>query len=488
MPPELSVPRNADADIDMYVTRSRDPRGTLYEADKLLLLETNALQYAYKSLTAGGSETVIFTNAVDGEVFYIGVKAEDQSAAEYGFFGISSPEPFSTIDSNGNQLVRGLRLPQAIPDGSPVAPGGTNIFAIAVYPMDIIQVIVSNSLYHEALGDLLGNLSHMGKFAVLNNHKSSEAAPDGFYSAVYDDTRSGEFPNSQTTDGPGTLDNFVGVNGAGAWILTMVDNAIGQTGYVQTLNIRLTPNLDLLAGAFVTLLPGQWRYAYVDVPPDASRMIISVTRLSAGPLELYARRGLRPTRTDYDARAILSPPGGELSISIYDDPPLRAGRYFIGAYNPNAGSISFYIYVRFERELPDVFRNSWVSTNMVSIGDLTLNVDTNEVTTSMVISDIKVGVRINHPRASDLDIRLVGPGGQSVLLSESRGGTNWTAFGAESVTTNFHHVALTYSKSTKTAALYIDGEPVRVKQCPELGPRLVTWGDLYFGIRPDITN
>jgi len=485
MPPELSTPRNEDADIDMYVTRSQDPRGDLYQADQLLLLETNAVRYAYKSLSAGGSETVVFTNAADGEVFYIGVKAEDQSAAEYGFFGISSPEPFSSIDENGNQITRGLRLPQAIPDGSPVTPGGTNIFAIAIYPMDLIQVVVSNSLYHEALGDLVGNLSHLNRFAVLNNHKSSDAAPGGFYSALYDDTGSGAFPNSQTTDGPGSLDNFVGLQGSGAWILTVVDNALGQTGYVQNLEMRLTPNLDLLAGAFVTLAPEQWRYAYIDVPPDVSRMIVSVTRLSAGPLELYLRRGVRPTRTDYDNMATLFPPGGELSQSIYDDPPLTAGRYFIGAYNPNASSISFYIYVKFERELPDVFRRTFVSTNVVSVGDLALNIGTNDVTSAMVISDIKVGLRINHPRASDLDIRIVSPRGQSVLLSESRGGTNWTAFGAETVLTNFHHVALTYLNASKTATLYLDGEPIRSKHIPEFGDRLVTWGDLYFGARPD---
>lgn len=488
MPPELSVPRNEDADIDMYVTRTSDPRGPIYQADQILVLETNAVRNAYRSVLAGGSETISFTNAADGEVFYIGVKAEDQSAAEYGFFAISSLEPFGTMDDNGNQLLRGLRLPQAIPDGSPIMPGGTNIFAIGVFPMDLIQVVVTNDIFHEELGDLVGNLSHMNRFAVLNNHKSGEATADGFYSAIYDDTGSGEFPNAQATDGPGNLDNFVGQNGTGAWILTVVDNALGQTGYVQNLGLRLTPNLDLLKGTFVTLQPNQWRYAYIDVPPDVSRMTIAVTRLSAGPLELYLRRGVRPTRADYDDRAILFPPGGELSCSVYDDPPLSAGRYFIGAYNPNASGISFYIFVRFERELPDVFRRGYVSTNITAINDLMLNVGTNEVTSAMVISDIKVGLRLDHPRASDLDIRLTSPRGQSVLLSESRGGTNWTGFGSETLLTNFHHVALTYVQATRTATLYLDGEPLREKQCAGLGNRLATWGDLYLGFRPDMTN
>jgi subtilisin-like proprotein convertase family protein len=488
MPPELSRPRNEEADIDLYVTRSQDPRGSIYQAQSLLTLNSNALQFAYRSVAAGGSETIVFTNAADREIFYIGVKAEDQEAAEYGFFAISSKEPFGTIDEEGNHHLRGLRLPQLVPDGTPAAPGATNIFAIGVYPIDIVEVVVSNEVYAQDLGDLLGNLSHQRKFVVLNNHKSSDAAVDGFYRALYDDSGSGEFPTSVTTDGPGTLDSFVGSNGAGAWILWMVDNALGHTSLVQSLSIRLTPNLDLLRGAFVTIKPHAWRYAYIDVPPDVSRMIVSVSRLSMGPLELYLRRAFRPTRLAYDNRAILYPPGGELSRSIYDDPPLVPDRYFVGLYNPNANSVSCYIYVRFERDLPDVFRRTVVSTNLESLGDLVLTVGTNDVPSGMTVSSIRVGIRLDQPRASDLALRLVSPRGASVLLSENRGGTNWARLGAETVTTNFHHVAVTYHEPDRLAALYLDGVKVQEKACLDLADRLATRWDFYLGANLAETN
>ena len=94
MPPNLSDPRQRDADIDLYV--SRDP--------KLMDLDPDVLDEAFRSTDRGGSEYITFEDAKvsNDEVFYIGVKSEDQMAAEFGLVGLSSSTPFGGFNNDGN--------------------------------------------------------------------------------------------------------------------------------------------------------------------------------------------------------------------------------------------------------------------------------------------------------------------------------------------------------------------------------------------------
>ena len=46
------------------------------------------------------------------------------------------------------------------------------------------------------------------------------------------------------------------------------------------------------------------------------------------------------------------------------------------------------------------------------------------------VADVKVGVRIDHPRVSDLTMHLVSPLGTRVLLSENRGGPDASGWGS----------------------------------------------------------
>ena len=85
LPPTLSIPRmgvnereieNAtrfEADIDLYV--SQDPL--------LLELDPTVLDNADKSVTRGGSESVVFTNSALNDVYYIGVKSEGPYKPEH---------------------------------------------------------------------------------------------------------------------------------------------------------------------------------------------------------------------------------------------------------------------------------------------------------------------------------------------------------------------------------------------------------------------
>src|SRR4029077_3597541 len=107
------------------------------------------------SLGSGGTEFVIYSNSVVGQVYYVGVKSEVQMASEYAFLPIFTDVPFSNLNPDGSQTVNGIPLPTAIPDGSPAHPGAGYVFGIAIYPMEIQNVTVSNQLVHQQIGDLV---------------------------------------------------------------------------------------------------------------------------------------------------------------------------------------------------------------------------------------------------------------------------------------------------------------------------------------------
>ena len=60
------------------------------------------------------------------------------------------------------------------------------------------------------------------------------------------------------------------------------------------------------------------------------------------------------------------------------------------------------------------------------------------------------GVVIDHPRVSDLDLTLVSPNGQRILLFENRGGPSATNMGHLNFVTNFFgtQVAGTFNANT----------------------------------------
>src|SRR5204862_530807 len=116
LPPTLADPRmgltqldpnnatRVEGDIDLYVSTD----------SSITNLNPVAIAGADKSLGRGGTETVILSNAVPG-IYYIGVKAEDREAAEYGFLGVFSNLPFGSGDQNGDMHLRGFPINGIIP-------------------------------------------------------------------------------------------------------------------------------------------------------------------------------------------------------------------------------------------------------------------------------------------------------------------------------------------------------------------------------------
>src|SRR6202012_1190245 len=105
-----------------------------------------------------------------------------------------------------NEFVNGLNIPAPIPDGTPSHPGLSFVFALALYPIEIQDVIVTNVILHQNFGNLVGSLTHSGTTVVLNSHDS--LVPPGPYTLIYDDTDTNDVPGSRPSDGPGSLRDY----------------------------------------------------------------------------------------------------------------------------------------------------------------------------------------------------------------------------------------------------------------------------------------
>lgn len=423
LPPNVARPRYIDSDIDMYV--STDPAITN--------LDEAVLRTALKSRSRGGNESIVITNSPDGTIYFVAIKSEDQQAASYGLFGIATTDPFSNTDAEGNVTLRGVQVGLDIPDGEPGNPQAALLFAFATESITIQNVIVTNVLTHENGGDLLGNLNHDNNFAVLNNHRQFQ----GTVGYVYDDSDSGESLISEPVDGPGSLRNFVGEEGVGAWQLTMVDSAKGHVGRIESLEIFLEPRQDALldgTGIIVDILPNRFFFTAFDVPPDATNVTVCVA--PDGPVEVFLRQGAFPTRTDYDAVGVFTSPGGCMQLTRRDSPPLSPGRYYLGVFNPGTASVNTRIQVYILRDLRRNTSVRFGSGGLVNLLDDAVTNSTIRVLRDQEIFDVSVGVRIDHERASDLVLHLISPGGTRLLLAENRGGLVANGYGAGISVTN----------------------------------------------------
>ncbi|TAK96516.1 MAG: hypothetical protein EPO07_14425 [Verrucomicrobia bacterium] len=446
-PPTLAVPRigtresnpdnatRVEADIDLYVTT--DPN--------LLVLDPVAIAGALKSRTRGGTEVVALSNAQAGATYYIGVKSEDSMAAEYAFLAIFSEEPFGARDENGNLILRGLPVPAMIPDGTPANPGAGLVFGIATEPLTVRRVVVTNVITHNNLGDLLGDLIHNQKVVALNNHRSPPASPPappppGPYQFIYEDNGQDALTH---TDGPGSLKDFIGADGIGLWLLTEIDDALSQTGAVNQLTIRLEPQFTNNADAIILEIPGGgWGYDFIDVPPGATNLQICAENISATPapipLELYVKYGDFPTRTDYDFFSLIGTNIGGTCIDINADsiPPLAIGRYFVGIFNPNSVSQTVRLIIRLGVDVNSIVPINYAATNTANILDDAVSNASLFNTNRANVASVEVGLRVDHPRVSDLAFTLVSPSGTRVLLMENRGRTNDTSLGSSLSITN----------------------------------------------------
>jgi len=450
-PDTLSIPRmgvfadsdanstRPEADIDLYVASE----GALTNLDPNVISNcVNGLNGDAASLGRGGTEFVTFSNSTPNQVYYIGVKSEDQMAAEYSFLPVFTATPFSQLDANGDEIVNGVPLPTPIPDGSPAHPGVGYVFGFALQPMEIDSVTVSNEITHQNFGDLIGTLSHDDVDDVLNNHDSlfNDA---GVYGTNYDDSQYPE-SNSQRSDGPGSLNSFVGQQASGVWILTEVDDSLTQTGAVTAFSLTIKPHTPLTSGSTNDVPAMGWYYSYVDVPIGATNLTIAVTNFSLPPgvLQLFVKLGAEPTTNDFDFTTIIPAagvpaPNGSISIGLTNNPPLQPGRYYVGIYNPNSfDQSSVYVIATIGLSLTGPTWLDFDSSNPLPLLDDAVMSNSISVPNTDPIAAINVGIRVDHQRISDLVFHLISPDGSRYLLMENRGAYTTNGAGVSYYTTN----------------------------------------------------
>ncbi len=477
---ELSRSRTNEPDIDLYV--SRNPQ--------LTNLNSTAVGSALKSLGRGGSEMVVITNSpLTNEIYYIGVKSEDQQGAEYGLVGVSSAAPFTTLGADGRARVLTIPLRQPIPDGRPDRPGVGLFLGISTLPGTIRGVSATVTATHQNFSDLLGNLSHAGLFAVLDNHSPLVGLTSGTNITVtYDDSQSGYTPGSVPSDGPGSLVNFLGEAGTGAWFLTTSDNALGNVGRISAFDLRLLPN-DFGA----TFVPrcvsgGRVEIEVIDVPPDATGMTITITNMQpALPLEVFIKKDEFPDVTNpalADKHATILPPGGEVFFGVRDIPALQPGRYFIAVYNPQPIQICYRIRARLDRNFDALNTRTYSSKGFDTLIDQGRSYSVIPVDDHRGATVASVGIHLEHPRKSDLAIRLFNPSGAGTLLMENRGANDRRGLGSNVISTNlaFAHVAFSLDRVSGRAVLYVNG--VSVAEQVFAGYLPPTTNVFYFGSDP----
>lgn len=489
-PPELSIPRNIEGDLDLYV--SKNPA--------LTNLEPSAVASAWKSVSRGGTEQVVFqpdniirhrdgadtgetvpvydpnnplaggviTNVANvGDVFYVGVKSEDQQGAEFSLIGVSSDQPFQQ-EENGKQILTAVPISVFIPDGLPNSPQAGIAVAIGLSDHRTLDASVVATISHQEFGDLFGTIRHNSISAVLNNHSLNNGNFSGVNSYIFSDNPYAdrispldqrEFPTSLFpgispesylySDGPGILSGYAGQRMAGSWVFEMIDNAATHTGRVERLEVHIEPvRQNLLPGEITrgtVAARGQDFYLF-DAPPDALKMTVILKQLNnlGTPLQLLVRKDFVPTTNsgEFDYQAVITPPADTTKITIDKTtfPPLSAGEYFIGVLNPGGTPTDYEISVLLEIDSSGANTKRLSDKNFDVPDDLTTN-HVVTITNDVTVANAAVAILAENIPIADLVLHLVSPQGTRIVLSENRGGASFSEdFGSTAVTMNSNGV------------------------------------------------
>lgn len=439
LPPTLADPR-------MGVLQNDPNNATRFEGDIDLYVSTDftltnlnpaAIDAAAKSLSRGGTETVILSNAIPGQPYYIGVKSEDHEAAEYSFLGVFSNLPFGSSDDNGDMHLRGFPVNAPIPDGSPDVPGGVYIFAVCPAEIIVKRVVVTNTITHERVTDLFGKLTHGEGSVVLNNHSGAGAVTNLPY--IYNDSGR-RITGDQRSDGPGSLRDFATAEGAGQWMLTMIDNAPGHVGTNVSMGIFLEKQQDLTLGIEVTLNGGECDDEFIFVPVEATNLTIVGFIESGGGPEGVSMQVCPIDASGSDCQStILTGVNSTNTIVIdkHSNPPLNPGWYVVHLCNLNASTpVTVRIRAFIGLDLTGIEPFIYPAGGQKPILDDAVTTSTIAITNTEKLVSVEVGVRIDHPRVSDLTLTLVGPDGTRVLLAENRGDFSTNGMGLDQFSTN----------------------------------------------------
>ncbi len=439
MPPNLSIPRNSSADIDLYVSTNSG----------LTNLVDSVVQAADKSLGRTGTETIIYSNSVQNEVYYIGVKSEDQQAADFGFYAVAQQAPFSS--SSGGQIkATGTSLPVTIPNAVSIQPALVFAFMVNPNPLEqqIRRVTVMLGIQQQDPTELSGVLQFNGLNTVLNAFSGNPGGFTNTYDDLQEDPNSGDVTTDGYAEGSPGLNQYAGQPMNGLWLLTEADNSLlAQPGAVNQYTVIVDPQPPT-SGFFITIGADSWFDDYIIVPNDATNLIISALYenesgpnggtnvASSGPIGIYLTNFYDLNFSDYGVSNI-NGPGGLLDLGTTnqvpgwpDAPPLAGGTWYYGIYNFGSAPVTLYIQVQIQESLTPNLIQNYTNSGVPVL--LTTDAHTQTqicVTNGQQVVSLQVGVRINDPNLDDLVLHLTSPEGTSVLLFEDRGGTSATNLG-----------------------------------------------------------
>ncbi len=490
----LSVPRmgvfadsvtNAtmpQANIDLYATT--DPTLTTLNPAAISNCVNGVVNGpSASSLGRGGNKFIVFSNSAPGDVYYIGVKSEDQMASEYSFLSVFSNVPFDQ-NNNGDAILTGVSIPATIPAGNPSVPGFVDVVAFAVQPIQAAWVIVTNVIQQTDVGDLVSSLTFNNTTAVLMNHDSPNT-PGNFY-YVYDDSGTVDpatLPAGYTlqhSDGPGSLQDFVGQNvSSGVWVFHLANSVEPFTGNVINFNLRIHPQLPLTSGVTNTI-PGHGVFRdFVDVPAGATNLTINATNITSSPdtvnpLLMTIKFGSEPTLLNADKGPVPlingtavgsggAGLGNSLSVGPTDVPPIQPGRYYVDITNQSATAQTVFVIAVILPPNPTGTLTTPPPAGPTQILDDAVTYSDIFVTNTMPIVSVNAGIEVQDPRISDLVFHLISPDGTRVLLMENRGGQNTNGAGVTVMITNVTvagSVVTTNSLAGAAAGDYAKGQTV----------------------------
>ena len=250
--------------------------------------------------------------------------------------GVFSLLPFSTQDPDGSWVLQGINVPAVIPDGSADRPGVTNVVALASAPIPIRRVVVTNEIWHESFSDLLGTLTHGRTSVVLHSNSLPPVDPVPYqYTYIYEDNGEGDIPGSQPRTGPAAC----AASSAARHGRLAADHGrprphAHRAGRQCVHPARPAERQHRRSSAMCRPMPSPTTSLTCPSAPPTSRSALANDSAIALPLELYLRRGSPPTPNAWDQMLAVSSVGGCLSLNLSALPPLSAGRYFIGVFNP----------------------------------------------------------------------------------------------------------------------------------------------------------
>lgn len=409
-----------EPDLDLYV--STDPG----MAD----LEPEAVELSWKSLKRGATESVVLSEPPPG-VYYIAVKSETIAPSEFNLFAVFSTSPFAEGDSSGGMGLRGLPLPQPIPDAA-ASPGVAHVIALGTEALGTVhRVVVIEALQHPDMRELRGTLSHNG--VTVGLHAPGFEPPVG--EMRWDDSMEEPGIPALQTLGPGSLDQFRGLDAAGVWVFSLADLTNANSGTIETLSLQLEPEGNLASGESHLVHAGGASQHAIEVPLGATNLTVSATVLTedSGLTMGLRRQGDIPGET-----LELTDQAGtrSLQVDLYTAPPLRPGSYLLTLTNPCPSPVQAQLTATVLIEEAEVPRMRFNSRAFLPLADAGVTRAHIQVPVPGQLASLSVAARIQHPRLSDLLLTLISPNGTRVELIDHRGGLTTNGLGTDVAITN----------------------------------------------------